>query len=367
MRMLVLGMVFAAATAGAQDTPPPKVVVAAAYTEEITEEATFVGRGEAKDRIELVARVNGYLDEALITDGAAVSAGELLFVIEPESYEATLESRRADLARAEANLDLATIELERKSELVAREAIPQSEQDVAQANKLAAEADVRAAQAAVRQAELELSYTEVRAPFDGRLGRIGVSVGDVVGPGNAPLATLVREAPIFVSFSLSEKELLDVRLAYGEPSAAELPDHGPDVFVGLPNGVDLEEAGRLVFVENRINPLTGAIAVRAEFENARRLILDGAFVNVRIQAINPVERTMIPLAAVQRDQRGEFVLVVGTQQTVEQRYVTTGRTYGTAVVVSEGLQPGESVIVEGLQRVRPGVTVDAVIAGTGGN
>ena len=185
----------------------------------------------------------------------------------------------------------------------------------------------------------------------------------MVGPGNEPLATIVREAPIFVSFSLNEKQLVNVLEALNTSSGTlSSSDQSPDVRVTLPNGSELEEVGRIVFVDNRIDPLTGAVALRAEFENTNRLLVDGAFVHVRISALEPTLRVLIPQAALQRDQRGDFVLVVNDKQMVEQRYITTGDSVDTAIIVLDGLREGESVIVEGLQRVRPGVAVDAVVA-----
>ncbi|MCV6585736.1 MAG: efflux RND transporter periplasmic adaptor subunit [Marinibacterium sp.] len=349
----------------AQDAAPPRVSIAAAYSEEIVDEAVFIGRGEAIDKVNIVARVSGFLEESLVNDGSPVEQGDLLFRIEDDSYAATLEARKADLARAEANLELAILELDRKQELMSRGSVPVSERDLARANKLVAEAEVRAAKAAIRQAELDLSYTEVSAPFPGRIGSLDISVGDLVGPGTPPLVTLIRESPIYVTFSLDEKQLTDVIEAFGNNSTAVTRgDVGPDVFVELPNGSTLDETGRVVFIDNRIDPTTGAVALRAQFDNDAGLIVDGAFLNVRIQALEPVVKTLVPLAAVQRDQRGDFVLLVNQNQMVEQRYIETGDQVETAIVVTEGLQPGESVIVEGLQRVRPGVPVDPVLTGT---
>lgn len=356
-----------AAPAQQASPTPPKVGIAAAYSDEITEEATFIGRGEAIDKVSLIARVSGFVEDIAVENGATVTKGDLLFRIEPDAYEAALEARRADLARAEANLQLRSVELQRKEELFRRQSVPESERDVARANELVAEAEVRAAQAAIRQAELDLSYAEIRAPFTGRLGRIETSVGDLVGPSTPPLATLVREAPIYVAFSLSEKQLITVLERLGKTiDELDERDNSPDVFIELPNGTELDETGEIVFAENRINPDTGAIVLRALFENAQKLIVDGSFLTVRIEAPEAVTKVMVPQAAIQRDQRGDFVLVVNETQMVEQRYIQTGPQIGPATVVESGLREGEAVIIEGLQRVRPGVAVDAVLSGQPG-
>lgn len=367
-RLLVLALVLWPSLAAAQGSPPaaPRVTVAAAVTQDVVQDVSFIGRVEAVDSAAIVPRVSGFVRNIAVENGAAVEAGDLLVEVESDQYAATVAMRLAELSSAEANRALAGVELARRRELVARQAVAQSELDVALANAQAAEAAVEAAQAALRMAELDLSYTQITAPFDGRLGRIGVSLGELVGPGTGSLVTLVREAPVFVRFSLDERQFYDTVVQIAEDgediatTAARL-----DVTLRLPNGQDFSETGRIAFGDNRVDPSTGTLAVRAEFENANRMLVDGAYVTARLAQRDPVPLLTIPQAAVQRDQRGPFVLVVGSEQTVEQRPVETGQQVGTSVVVVEGLREGEAVIVEGLQRVRPGVPVEAVFAGSG--
>ncbi|MGA9253141.1 MAG: efflux RND transporter periplasmic adaptor subunit [Roseobacter sp.] len=358
-------MLCSSLIANAQEAPPPKVTIAAAYEQELIREATFIGRGEASAKTDLFARVSGIITEIVVQDGASVAAGDVIFRIDPETYRADVAAKQAAVQRAEANVTLEEIELVRKTELLRRETIAESELDIAQANAAVAKADLAGAQAALQEAELNLERTEIVAPFDGRLGRAEVSLGALVSPSTGPLATLVQETPMYVTFSLSEPQLLAVleRLDRGVDDLIE-SGASPNVFVRLPGGDMLEEAGVIVFLDNRINPSTGTIALRAEFKNNRRVILDGGFLSVVIEQLEPTLSVLIPQNAVQRDQRGDFVLVVTDQQLVEQRYVTLGPQEQTAVVVSEGLRSGESVIVEGLQRVRPGIEVNAVLTGS---
>lgn len=361
----LLPLSFIACETWAQEAAAPKVAVAAAYTDELVEEVVFIGKGEAVDKVDIVARVSGFVEGVMVKDGSVVKEGDLLFRIEPDTYEATLAARVADLNKAVATQDLTETELDRKEELFQRQVGTEADRDLAFANNQVAIAEVEIAQAAIRLAELDVTYTHVTAPFDGRIGRVNVSIGELVGPSSTPLVNLLRTSPIYVDFSLTERQFVNL-LKVVETRASEISssDGAPDVFVTLPNGDALDEVGRVVFADNRVDPTTGTVAFRAQFENEQGLIADGSFLGVRIQATQPSQVLLIPQAAVQRDQRGDFVLVVGQQQTVEQRYVTLGRQVETAVVVEDGMREGEAVIVEGLQRVRPGVAVDSVLSGT---
>ena len=355
-------------TAGAPKTEPPTVSVAGVTSKDIVRTEEFIGSVEAVDDVDLIARVEGFLQETLVEDGASVAAGDVLFRIESENFAAAKARAVADLEQSKANLALAEIEIERDTKLLASATIAQSRFDATKATRDAQAAIVEAKRADLRQAELNLTYTEIAAPFDGRIGKTRFSIGDVVGPASGPLASLVRVSPVYVGFSLSEGEFLAaVERLGGNLSKVLNPENSPPIRLRLPNGEVFDETGWLVFVDNKVDPATGTIALRAQFENARGFLVPGIFVNVEMDSKKASAKLLVPQAAVQRDQNGNFVLVVGAEGLVEQRHITTGQQVETDFVVEDGLQEGESVIVEGLQRVRPGVPVKAIGAtGLGG-
>lgn len=346
---------------GSGEQAPPTVSVAGVAGREITQLTTYVGQVRAVDEAGMTARVEGFLNEILVPDGAVVDQDQPLFRIERDSYEAALAQAEADLAEAEANLALSEIELERDRRLLESGTIAQSRFDATLAARERDRALVAAREAQLREARLRLSYTEMRAPFSGRIGDIAFSEGDVVGPSTGPITTLVSLAPVDVSFSVNESDfvafLRRIGAAGGDLWRLIEADEGPAVRLILPGGDRFEEEGRIVFADNRVDPETGTIALRARFENASQILTPGIFVTVEILERESARRLLVPQVAVQRDQKGDFVLVVGPEGMVQQRHVRLGRQVGTDFIVEEGLQEGESVIVEGLQRVRPGVPV----------
>ncbi len=314
----------------------------------------FVGRAEAVDRVELRARVTGFLAERRFEEGQRVAAGDLLFVIEKAPYEAVVAQRRAELASAEAEVENAAAQLARGEQLLAGNNIPRAEVDERRARLLIAQAKVLEAQAALEAAELDLGYTDITAPIAGRIGRYAYSIGAFVGPDSGALATIVRQEPIYVGFPVSQATLTEVRqeaIARGDERALE-------VRAELPTGEPYAEPGTIAFTDVEVDPGTDTVVVRATFPNPQGLLVPGQFLNVVIEQGEPLQALVIPAAALVIDQAGPSVLVVGENDEVEQRRVTLGDgAEGARAVIADGLVAGERVIVEGVQKVRPGQAV----------
>jgi membrane fusion protein (multidrug efflux system) len=334
-------------SAAAAPAPPPAVTVISLQPTEVTPGFGFNGRVVAIDQVQLRARVTGFLEQRRFEEGADVQAGDLLFVIEKAPYQAVVEQRRAELASAEANRANTAVQLQRGQELVKNNNIPKAEVDQRRAADQMAAASILEAQAALEQAEINLGYTEIHAPIAGRIGRADLSVGNLVGPDSGVLATIVSQDPIYVTFPVSQRQLLAHRGERGEPV----------VRVTLPDGTLYEHAGRLNFLDVQVDPGTDTVTVRAELPNPDRVLVDGQFVGVRVERGEPERVLAVPQAALQLDQAGPYVLVVGGDDKVEARRVTLGDAEGAQVVVEGGLNQGERIIVEGIQKVRPGMTV----------
>jgi membrane fusion protein, multidrug efflux system len=358
-RAIVVGLALVAlAACGRQDQqseappPPPAVAVVAVIKQDIKPQVTFSGRVTARDKVEVRARVEGFLQKRLFTEGQDVKEGDLLLVIEQEQYKASVDEIKASIVKAKAALALADIEVTRASELVARQTGTQQRLDQAKATQTDARGEVARLEATLERAELQLSYTGIRAPIAGRIGRAIVTVGNVVGPSTGPLATIVRQDPIYVSFPVTQREMLEVRK---EDKAGV----APTVYLNLADGSRYSEPGKINFVDVTVNPGTDTVQTRAEFPNPDRLLVDGQLVSVVVEEGSPDTVLMIPQKAMQIDQAGAFVLVVDKADKVEVRRIEADQGPGARMIVTKGLTAGEKVIVEGMQKVRPGQVVQA--------
>jgi membrane fusion protein (multidrug efflux system) len=338
--------------------PPPAVSVAPVVSRQVTETADFVGRIVAVDKVDIVARVSGFIEERNFTEGQQVKAGDLLFRIEQATYKAAVDQQRANLARAKATQTNTALQLERGKELIANRTIPQSTLDQRAADDAAAKADVMQAQALLEQAEINLGYTEIRSPIDGKIGLANFTVGNLVAPTSGTLARIVSQDPIYVTFQASERDVL----AY-KRRLAESADKNPHVTIHLklPDGTIYEQPGITNFLDVQVDPNTDTQIVRAQVPNPDGRLVPGGVVGVVVERGPPQAALVVPQAAVQLDQAGRYVLVVDEAKKVELRRVTTGVEEGRDVVVTEGLKEGELVIVEGVQKVRPGQIVTASI------
>jgi membrane fusion protein (multidrug efflux system) len=332
------------------------VTVISVQPTDVTPSVGFNGRVEAVDLVQLRARVTGFLDQRLFEEGADVKPGDLLFVIEKAPYQAVVDQRQAELASAEANRTNTAVQLQRGEELVKNKNIPEAEVDERRAADEMAAASILEAQAALERSRIDLGYTEIHAPVAGRIGRSAFSVGNLVGPDSGVLATIVSQDPIYVTFPVSQRELMEYRRHQRDRGAP------PVVKITLPDGTPYEHPGKIDFLDVQVDQGTDTVTVRAELPNPDRMLVDGQFVNVRVETGEPEQMLVVPQASIQVDQAGPFVLVVGSDNTVEARRITLGPGAGAQVVVRDGLEAGDKVIVEGIQKVRPGIAVAATEA-----
>lgn len=357
----IVGLSLIACSSGAfaQGAPPPAVSVTQVASREVTETADFIGRVTAINKVDIVARVQGFIEQRQFTEGQQVKTGDLLFGIEQDTYKSAVEQQSANLAKAKATEVNAALQLARATELVRNQNIPQATVDQRAADEATAQADILEAQAALEQAEINLRYTEIHAPIDGRIGLANFTVGNLVGPSSGILATIVSQDPIYVIFQASEREVLDYKRRIAELGD---PNGHLAVRVRLPDGSLYSQRGLTDFLDIQVSGSSDTVAVRAQLPNPQGLLVAGGIVGVVVEAGTPKSALVIPQSAIQIDQAGRYVLVVDETKKVELRRVTTGAEQGADIEVTDGLKEGEFVIVEGIQKVRPGQVVAASVA-----
>ncbi len=351
--ILVASVVVLAATARAAP-PPPAVTVVPVEIRDVAPVQTFPGQVQAIQSVTLVARVSAYVDKVVFQEGSLVKSGQLLFQLQQGPYQAAVEQAQGSLKQAEATLYNAQRNYERDSQ-AGNLAISQQQvqQDVAARDVAAGQVD--SARGALQTAAINLSYCTVTSPIDGRIGKALYTAGNLVSPTSGPLATVVQVDPIRVAFSVADAQLLAAQQA-SKQTQQQLSE-AVTLDVQLPNGVAYSHPGKVEFINNQVDATTGTLTVWGRFENPEGLLIPGAYVTVSVRRTIPNKRPLVPVQAVQNDQQGQFVLLVGADNKVEQRQVKTGQQMGQDFIVEAGLTGGERVVTEGLQKVHPGEAV----------
>jgi membrane fusion protein (multidrug efflux system) len=333
-----------------QQAPPASVLVEPVVLQDLTEERSFTGRVEAMDKVQIRARVQGFLKARQFEEGASVKEGDLLFEIEPEPFQLAVSQAEANLASSKAGLTLAQQTFERTEELASRGTTSKATLDSAQSSLLQAQANVKAREAELQTAKVNLSYTRILAPMNGRVGRSRYAVGNLVGPDSEPLVLLVRQDPMYVSFPVPHWLLLQVRKA-GQGSDSVY------IKLRLSDGSFFEPEGRVAFTDVQSTSSTDSVTVRASIPNPDGLLVDQQLVNVFVVRREPERKLVISQSALLLDQQGPYVLAVDAADKVLMKRIVTGEQRGSFIVVNSGLAAGERVIVAGQQKARPGAVV----------
>jgi membrane fusion protein (multidrug efflux system) len=347
-----------------QPAGPPAVGVIEAVKRPFTESNEFLGRIEATNRVNVVARVTAFLDKRSFVEGGEVKTGDLLYTLERGPFQADLEAKEAQVAQLQATLVNAKLTTDRAKALLGGPAGQQSTYDAAVANQQSLEAQVRAAQAQVDLSKINLDYTEIRSAIDGKIGRTVVTEGNVVSPSSGVLTSIVSQDPMYVTFPVPVREAIALQQHYATLGGFK----ALVIRVRLPDGRLYDKVGQLNFINNTIAQATDTITLRGTIPNPPlkgqttpegtvRELTDNEFVTVLLEGVEPVEELAIPRSAILTDQQGEYVFVIGADNKAEQRRIKRGQSTPTIAAVTDGLSVGDKVIVEGLQRVRPGQPV----------
>src|SRR5437868_205908 len=367
----LLAVCFAVALLSACDekknaaAPPanPAVGVRLAAMKGVSQSFEFVGHIKATDKVDVRARIEGFLEKIAFREGQDLKAGDLLYQIEKVQFQAQVDQAKANLASAEAEVVNAQAQYARQLELAQRQFSPQSVVDQNKATLDTSRAKVLQMRAALTQTEVNLGYTDIHSPIDGRIGRTTYTQGNLVNPSMGVLAAIVSQDPVYVLFPVSIRDLETIREARRQEDGGIAKI---DIRVRLSNGRDYPHRGVWNLTDPQVDQQTDTLIMRATIPNPERQLVDGEFVSAVIRERREEPRLVVPQSALQIDQSGQYVLVVDGEHKVEQRRVQTGPNQGADVVIASGLREGENVIVDGIQKVRPGQVVQETALPTAG-
>ena len=344
---------------------PPSVGVVTVAQRPVLETSEFVGRIQSINRVDLIARVTAFLEKRDFTEGSEVKRGDELFQLERGPFEATVAQQAATVAQAQAVLANNNLTLGRAQALLNTPAGQRSQVDDATATQRAQTAQLMSAQAQLRFAQVQLDYTDIKAPIDGKISRVSITEGNVVSPSSGPLATIVSQDPMYVLFPVSVRAAVDLRDRYANRGGFT----AVQIKLTLPSGKTYDQVGHLEYVDNSVAANTDTLTFRGTIPNpirpgtqagtpGDRELSDGQFVTVSLQGVEPIRALGIPRVAVLSDQQGNYVWVVNADKKIEQRRVQLGQSTAETAVIAGGLKEGETVVADGVQRVRPGIEVN---------
>jgi membrane fusion protein (multidrug efflux system) len=356
---LGLGLLGLASPALAQQAPPPEVGVITASEQPVYSQQSYVGRIQAPQIVQLDARVTGYLEQQNFNDGDPVKKGQLLYVIEQAPYQAAVDQAQAALEQAQAQSSNADVTLRRAQALLRTPAGQQSTVDASKATALSEAAQIDEAKAQLQTAQINYNYTEIRAPIDGQIGATAVNVGNVVGPNTGTLATIVSEDPMYVVFSLPVVDALQFR----QTAAGSAGLNALDLLVQLPDGRMYGQQGKIDFINNQITANTDTLTWRGTIPNpiiagTTRELTSGEFITVILRKRTPEQQLIIPRDAVITDQLGDYVLKIAPGNKAVRQNVTMGADTNDSVQIVSGLKAGDEIVVDGIQRIHPGIVVN---------
>jgi membrane fusion protein (multidrug efflux system) len=338
---------------------PPKVQVATVGEQQINPYQQFIGRVRAVEDATIYARVSGYLKKTSFKEGQMVQQGDVLFTLDQEEYQIAVERAEAGMKVAEAEKTAAERNFKRQEDLRKKGVIAEKDYDEALNRRDQATASVAEALAELNSAKYDLSQTELKAPFTGRVGRALVSIGDNITSQEA-LTTIVTVDPMHVYMDISERAVAEFNERFDDERKRQNQINHSQLKLVLPSGTEYSEIGQFDFFDNRINDRTGALRARAVFKNVNNLLTDGQYVTVQIERTETISAKLVPMASIQQDQLGAYVLAVGENNIVLQKRVELGEQFGVDRAVHSGVEIGDRIIVEGIMKSRPGKPVNPV-------